>query len=51
MKPTKMTISLSLDSDVVERLRILAEEKDRSLSAHVNLVLRDYLRRQDEAKD
>lgn len=44
MKPLKTSVSLSLDEDVVERLRILAEEDDRPLSSYINLVLRNYLR-------
>lgn len=44
MKPLKISISLSLDEDVVKQLRILAEEDDRPLSSYINLVLRNYLR-------
>lgn len=44
MKPLKVKLSLSLDGDVVEKLRILAEEDDRALSSCINLILRKYLR-------
>ena len=44
MKPKKVNVSLSLDSDIVERLRTIAEEDDRALSSCINLILRDYLR-------
>lgn len=44
MKPLKVKLSLSLDGDVVEKLRILAEEDDRALSSCINLILREYLR-------
>ena len=44
MKPKKVIISLSLDNDIVERLRTIAEEDDRALSSCINLILRDYLR-------
>lgn len=47
MKPKKVIISLSLDNDIVERLRAIAEEDDRALSSCINLILRDYLRSLD----
>lgn len=43
-KPLKISVSLSLDSDIVEKLKMLASEDDRRLSSYVNLVLRDHLR-------
>ena len=47
MKPKKVIISLSLDNDIVDRLRAIAEEDDRALSSCINLILRDYLRSLD----
>ena len=47
MKPIKVKVSLSLDEEVVKRLRIIAEEDDRRLSSCINLILRDYLRSLD----
>ena len=47
MKPKKVIISLSLDNDIDERLRAIAEEDDRALSSCINLILRDYLRSLD----
>ena len=44
MKPLKQSISLSLDPDVIERLKTLAEEEDRSLSQYINIILRQWLR-------
>ena len=48
VKPKKVNVSLSLDSDIVERLRAIAEEDDRALSSCINLILRDYLRNLEE---
>lgn len=48
MKPLKVKVSVSLDEDVVKKLRVLAEEDDRQLSSYINLVLRNYLRRMEE---
>ena len=44
MKPLKISISITLDSDIVEVLRTLAEEDDRSLSQYINIVLRKHLK-------
>ena len=44
MRPLKTRVSLSLDADTVEKLKILSEENDRPLSSYINLILRDYLR-------
>ena len=47
-KPLKISVSLSLDEDVVKQLRILSEEDVRPLSSYINLILRNYLRRMEE---
>lgn len=44
MKPLKIKISVSLDEDVVEQIRELAELDDRALSQYINLVLRQHLK-------
>ena len=44
MKPLKEKISITVDFDLLEKARILAEEDDRSLSQFINLALREYLR-------
>ena len=46
MKPLKIKVSLTLDKETIEEIRILAENCDRSLSQYVNLVLKDYLSKQ-----
>ena len=43
MKPLKKNISITLDPDVIEIIRIMAEESDRSFSQYVNLVLRKHI--------
>ncbi len=43
MKPMKEKISITLDNDLLEKLRIRAERDDRSLSSYINLVLRKYI--------
>lgn len=44
MKPLKNKVSITLDSDIIEQLKELAEKDDRSFSQFVNLILRDYLK-------
>lgn len=44
MKPLKVSISITLDSDLLEVLRKLADEDDRSLSQYINIVLRKHLK-------
>ncbi|NLF28608.1 MAG: ribbon-helix-helix protein, CopG family [Clostridiales bacterium] len=43
MKPLKLKVSITLDEDVIARIRILAEENDRSFSQYINIVLKDFL--------
>lgn len=43
MKPTKKTISISLDHPILEKIKQLAEYEDRSVSSYINLVLREHL--------
>lgn len=56
MNHLKKTVSLSLDHDVVEGIKGLAEESDRSFSQYVNMVLKRILknkaeREQEEKED
>lgn len=44
MKALKVSISITLDSDLLEVLRKLADEDDRSLSQYINIVLRKHLK-------
>lgn len=44
MKPLKERISITIDNDLLERLRYEAERDDRSLSQYINLVLRKHIR-------
>lgn len=44
MKPLKEKISITIDSDILEKIRIKAEEDDRSLSQYINIVLKEHLK-------
>ena len=43
MKPLKEHISITIDSDILEKLKEKAEYDDRSLSSYINLVLKKHL--------
>lgn len=44
MKPLKKKVSITLDEDIIEKVKLLAEDQDRSFSQYVNLVLKEYIR-------
>lgn len=44
MKPLKRKVSITLDNDIIDVLKDLAEEDDRSLSQYINLILKGYLK-------
>ena len=43
MKPLKERISITIDGDLLEKLREKAEADERSLSQYINLVLKKHL--------
>lgn len=43
MKPLKEKVSITLDAEIINQLKKLAEANDRSLSQYINLILRDYV--------
>lgn len=43
MKPLKSVISVSLDDTVIEKIKLLAERDDRSVSQYINLVLKEHI--------
>ena len=51
MKPLKTKVSITLDTEVIEEIKELAEQDDRSFFFFVNLVLKDYLKKQDKKED
>lgn len=50
MKPLKVKLSITLDEDVAETIRRLAEEDDRSVSQYINLILKTHLAENSKAK-
>lgn len=43
LKPIKEKVSITLDWDVIEKIKKLAEDDDRSFSQYINIVLKEYL--------
>lgn len=48
MKPLKEKISITIDSDILEKLKEQAELDDRSLSQYINLVLKQHIKKTEE---
>lgn len=47
MRPIKEKVSITVDSDILEAVRLLSERDGRSLSQYINRVLREHLRSVD----
>ena len=50
MKPLKQKVSITLDEDLIVRLKEMAEESDRSFSQYINLVLKKYVEQKEKSK-
>ena len=48
MRPLKQKVSITLDQDLLEILKAQAEERDRSLSQYINLILKAYLKQKNK---
>ena len=51
MKPMKNKVSITLDEDVIDRIKQLAEEDDRSFSQYINMVLKEHLNTLEKSSD
>ena len=49
MKPLKEIISITIDGDVLEKIRAAAENDDRSLSQYINLVLKNHCKKLEDS--
>ncbi len=43
MKPLKQQISITIDEDVLEKAKKLAEMDDRSLSQFINIAVKEHI--------
>ena len=44
MKPLKSRFSITLDEDIAEKIKEMAEQDDRSFSQYINMILRDWIK-------
>ncbi|MBQ0111001.1 MAG: toxin-antitoxin system protein [Oscillospiraceae bacterium] len=51
MKPLKEKISITIDNDILEKIKIEAENDDRSLSQYINIVLKEHLKKKETTDD
>ena len=45
-KPLKSKVSITLDEEVIKRIKDLAEADDRNFSQYINLVLKKHIERE-----
>ncbi len=45
MRPLKEKVSITLDSDLLDKIKYEAEKDDRSLSQYINMVLKRHINR------
>ena len=50
MKPLKEKISITIDSDVLIKLKEKAEYDDRSLSQYINIILKQHILKGEKNK-
>lgn len=50
MKPLKEKISITIDNDILVKLKEKAEFDDRSLSQYINIVLKQHLKDTEDKK-
>lgn len=48
MRPLKEKISISIDSDLLEKLAVKSRRGCRPLSQYINLILRKYMEQKDK---
>ena len=51
MKPLKEKISITIDNDILMKLKERAEYDDRSLSQYTSLVLKQHIRNIDQKQE
>ena len=44
MRPLKEKISITIDSDILAKIKEKAEYDDRSLSQYINIILKEHIK-------
>ncbi len=50
MRPLKEKISITIDGDLLDKARKMAEYDDRSLSQFINIALKEFLSKKENDK-
>ncbi len=50
MKPLKEKISITIDNDILAKLKEKAEYDDRSLSQYINIILKQHIKNIENEK-
>ena len=48
MKPLKNKVSITLDGDIIQQIKELAEEDDRSFSQYINMILKELINKEND---
>jgi len=48
MRPLKNKVSITLDANIVESIKTLAEKDDRSFSQYINMILKEHINQSAE---
>ena len=43
----KQKLAITIDEEILEELRLLADKEDRSLSGQINKILKDFFERKE----
>ena len=48
MKPLKNKVSITIDGDIIQQIKELAEEDDRSFSQYINMILKEWINKEND---
>ena len=48
MKPLKIKVSITLDENIVNQIKELAEKDDRNFSQYINLILKEWINQHEK---
>jgi metal-responsive CopG/Arc/MetJ family transcriptional regulator len=51
VKPLKVKVSVTLDEDIVDKIKALSENDDRSFSQYVNHILKKHIEKEQKSED
>ena len=51
MRPLKDKISITVDSDIVQKIKELAEADERSFSQYINMVLKEHISKTEDSTE